>query len=101
MNMAYAGGASGGVAAAAAAAAMAQAIKASGAIVKVEPKDFLSILSRTQKPLVVVAKGGFIKAHFRYLFGYRDLVFFTKSPTPLLLSGDIDLISAKKIWIPN
>jgi hypothetical protein len=44
--------------AAAAAAAIAQAIKASGVIVRVESEDFLGILTRQREPLVVHATGG-------------------------------------------
>ena len=94
--MAY--GAAGG---AAAAAAIAQAIKASGAIVSMEPQDFMSILSKMNKPLVVMAEGGFLKKNYQYLTGYKGLVFFTKTDTPLLLPGDAELIAAKKIWIPG
>ena len=91
----------GGVAAAARAAAIAKAIKASGAIVQVEPNDFLVILSKTNKPLVVLAEGGFLKTNYQYLTGYKGLVFFAKSSTPLQLPGDIELVVAKKIWIPD
>lgn len=45
----------GAAAAAAIAAAIAQATKASGAIVRMEPRDFEAILSRSAKPLVVMA----------------------------------------------
>jgi len=57
--MAYAGGA------AARAAAIAKAIKASGAIINVEPVDFLMILSKSNKPLVVFAEGGFLKTNYQ------------------------------------
>jgi hypothetical protein len=96
--MAYAGG---GEAAAARAAAIARAIKASGSIVSVEPDDFLLIISKSNKPLVVMATGGFIKTNYQYLTSYKGLAFFTKSPVPLSLPGDIELIAANKIWIPN
>ncbi len=95
--MAYAGGS----AAAARAAAIAKAIKASGAIVQVEPDDFLMILSKADRPLVVMATGGFIKTNYQYLTGYKGLVFFTKSPAEMMLPGDIELVLAKKIWIPT
>jgi ABC-type transport system substrate-binding protein len=87
--------------AAAQAEAIAQAIKASGAIIQVDPQDFQSILSRANKPLVVMAQGGFLKKNFQYLTAYKGLIFFTKSPTLLLLPGDVELITAKKIWIPS
>ena len=94
-------GAAAGGAAAAAAAAIAQAIKASGAIVRVEPEDFLEILSKSESPLVVTAKGGFIGTNHHYLSSYKGLAFFTKSDDPLHLPSDAELIVARKIWIPG
>jgi hypothetical protein len=87
--------------AAAAAAAIAQAIKASGATVRVEPNDFISILSRANKPLVVVAKGGLVKSNYQYLTAYKGLIFFTKAENELPLPGDIEVVAAKKIWVPD
>jgi len=94
-------GAAGAAAGGAAAAAIAQAIKSSGAIVSVEPSDFLTILSKSESPLVVLAEGGVIKRKYRYLTGYKGLVFFTKSTTPLELKSGTEVIAAKKIWIPG
>ena len=96
------GGAAGGAAGAVAVhAAIAQAVKASGAIVRLESEDFRSIVSRCKTPLVVMAQGGLFKTNYQYLTGYKGLVLFTKSPTPLPLPGDMELITAKKIWIPD
>ena len=89
-----------GGAAAAADAAIAEAIKASGAIVRVEPRDFETILSRAESPLVVTAKGGFLYRKFCYLTAYKGLVFYTKSEVPIPLDG-VETIAAKKIWIPG
>ena len=69
-----AAGASAG-AAAAAAAAVANAVKASGAIVQLEPEDFLKILTRAKDPLVVMAEGGFFKTKYGYLTCYKGLDF--------------------------
>jgi len=91
----------GGGAAAARAAAIAQAIKASGAIVQVEPDDFLMILTKMDRPLVVMATGGFVKPNYQYLTAYKGLIFFTKSPAQLLLPGGAEVIASKKIWIPG
>jgi hypothetical protein len=93
-------GAAGGVAGAAAA-AIAQAIKASGAIVRVEAGDFVEILRRSDRPLVVCARGGFFSRNYQYLTGYKGLVFFTKSLTELILPGSAEVIWARKIWIPG
>ncbi len=96
--MAYAAGAS---SAAIAAAAIAQAIKASGAIVNVEPNEFTTILSRAESPAVVMAIRGFRKKRYQYMTGYKGLVFYTKSNDPLSLTSDTELIAAKRIWIPG
>jgi hypothetical protein len=95
--MAYAGGA----AAAVAAAAIAQAIKASGAIVSVEADNFMTILSKAEKPAVVVAIRGFRKKKYQYLAGYKGLVFYSKSNVPLQFPSETELIVSKKIWIPG
>lgn len=99
--MSYPGGAAGGGAAGAAAAAVAQAIKASGAIVRVAPEDFLTILGRQEEPLVISSTGGFFTRSYRYLSSYKGLAFFTKSPQPLSIPGNSEIIDAQKIWIPG
>ncbi len=87
--------------AAAAAAAIAQATKASGVIVRVEPREFLRILERPEGPLVVHATGGFFSTNNQYLTSYKGLAFFTKSETPINLPQRTELVQAKKIWIPG
>ena len=91
----------GGTAAAAAAAAIAQVIKASGVIVKVDPSNFLRILDRQTEPLVVSAPAWFLGRKFRYLTSYKGLAFFVHSTTALKLPGTCEVIQAKKIWIPG
>ena len=100
--MAGAAGAGGAAAAGAAAAAIAQAIKASGAIVKVDPENFQGILDRQpEAPLVVEAQGGFFSTKYEYLTSYKGLVFYTKSSSQLPLPSDCEIILAAKIWIPQ
>ncbi len=94
--MAYGGGA-----AAAYAAAIARAIKASGAIVSVEPDTFIKLTSRVEKPLVVTATGGIFKKNYQYLTAYKGLFFFTKAIVPLMLPGGTEVITTEKIWIPG
>lgn len=91
----------GASAGAAAAAARAQAIKASGAIVRVAPEDFLDILQRQPAPLVVQATGGFFSARYNYLSSYKGLAFFTSAPAALALPSSCEIIQAQKIWIPG
>jgi hypothetical protein len=81
-------------------AAIAQAVKASGAIVRVEPKEFMNILSRTQDPLVVYSPKKFWGSH-KYLTGYKGLIFYTKARIWFELGPDVEVVTAKTIWVPN
>jgi len=92
---------SGGAVAAAAAAAIANAIKASGVLVRVSPADFQSLLHRAKDALVVHAKGGVFSTKYTYLVSYKGLAFFTKSSEPIQLPGDAETIRAAKIWVPE
>ena len=89
------------VEAAAHAAAIANAIKASGVLVRVAPEEFLKILHRQDEPLVVQAPAGFLQRGWGYLTSYKGLAFFAKSREPLLLSGRTLLVTAKSINIPG
>ncbi|MDZ4687267.1 MAG: hypothetical protein SH850_19500 [Planctomycetaceae bacterium] len=88
-------------AAAAAAAAIAQAIKASGVIVRVEPIDFLTILQRQEEPLVIHSTSGYFSTSYNYLTSYKGLGFFATSSQELDLPVDTELIRTKTIWIPG
>ena len=88
-------------AAGAVAAMIAQAIKASGVICRVEPQDFVAIIRRVESPLVVVARGGFLSKKFQYLTSYKGLAFFTKSVEPIQFSSATEIVNANKIWIPT
>lgn len=94
-------GAAAGGAAGAAAAAIAQAIKASGAIISVEPTDFMTILQRAENPLVVCSQSKFLSITYHYLTAYKGLIFYTKAKIPLTLRLETEVITAKKIWIPS
>lgn len=88
--------------AAAAAAAIAEATKASGAIVRVGPRDFQSLLFKIEDPLIVIATAKiFAKIKYKYLMAYKGLVFFTESSEPLQFGSKVEVVSAKKIWIPS
>ncbi len=87
--------------AAAQAAAVAQAIKASGVLVRLKPADFMRLLNKQEEPLVVTARGGLFQARWQYLMPYRGLVFFAGSAEPVPLPGRAEVIEAQKIWIPG
>jgi hypothetical protein len=80
---------------------MARAIKASGVLVMVKDRDFMSILARAEEPLVVCAKGGLFSTKYQYLTSYKGLAFFTKSGNPLPLPATTELVTAARIWIPG
>jgi hypothetical protein len=94
-------GAESGAAAAANEEAIANAIKASGAIVSVEPGDFEAVLRKIEAPLVVRAQGGVFTTKYYYLTAYKGLIFHTKTETPLLLPPKAEIVNARKIWVPN
>ena len=84
------------------AAAIAQAVKASGAIVRMKPDDFLQIAYRADDPLVVMATSKlFGKTSYKYIIGYKGLAFYTKSPSQLSFGGGTEVVHAKTIWIPG
>jgi hypothetical protein len=85
---------------AAAAAAIAQAIKASGVLVRVEPAGFLKIARKSTDPLVVTATGGVFSRNYQYLMSYKGLAFYTKSDEALSLPNGAEVIVANRIWIP-
>ncbi len=87
--------------AAAAAAAIANAIKASGVVVRVAPNDFQTILRKVENPLVVYSEGGLFSTKYLYLVSYKGLAFFTKSSEPILLPTNVETIVASKIWLPQ
>ena len=85
----------------AAAAAIANAIKASGVVVRVEPEAFASILQKIERPLIVYSQGGVFSTNHQYLTSYKGLAFFTKSREQIDLPRGAEIIIAQKIWTPQ
>lgn len=81
-------------------AASAEALKASGTIVRVEPAVFVSLLARGNDPLVVVSYGGIFRKRYKYLTGYKGLAFYTESPTQLALPR-AEVVRARSIALPE
>ena len=81
--------------------AIADAIKASGAIIRMEPSEFQKILSKSESPLIVTALSGVFSKKFLYLTNYKGLHFFCKSSTPIILPSDAEIVQSKKIYIPG
>ncbi len=91
--MCAAGGAAG-------AAAIAQATRASGVLIALEPEEFQRLLERMKEPLIVTAEGGLFSTTFRYMTSYKGLAFHTKASVPLHLPRHAETVSAKRMWIP-
>jgi hypothetical protein len=88
--------------AAAAAAAIANAVKASGVLVRIEPGDFEELVARAADVLVIHQdpRGLFQRKH-RYLTHYRGFAFHAESDQPLFLPGGTEVVACKHIWIPG
>lgn len=74
--------------------------KAMGSIITVEPEQFLDILGKTEKPLVVHSPSGILTKN-KYITSYKGLVFFTKTKDQLLIPAAAEIINAKKISVPE
>ena len=93
--------ASAGLAASSAIQVATNAIKACGVLVKLEPEAFAQLLRKTERPLVVMAVGGWFSQAYRYVTPYRGLTFHCKSSTPVELPATVELIDAARISIPD
>jgi hypothetical protein len=82
-------------------AARVDALKASGVIVTLDIADWLKILERTERPLVVIGTGGMFKKHNQYLTSYRGLAFFATSKDTIVLPPRCEVVQAKSISIPS
>ena len=80
---------------------IAEATKASGTIVKVEPEVFAQLLAKAANPLIVYSEGGVISTNHQYLMSYKGLAFYTKADDPISLPASAEVIVAEKIWIPG
>jgi len=80
---------------------IANAVKASGTVVRVEPSEFAKLLDRAENPLVIYTQGGLISTNHQYLISYKGFAFYTKSDEPIDLPKNAEVIVADKIWIPG
>ncbi len=87
---------------AAAAAAIANAIKASGVLVKIEPGDFEELVRGMGSPLVIhQPPSGVFQRRHRYLTHYRGFTFHAESAEPLFLPREAEVVPCRQIWIPG
>lgn len=81
--------------------AMANAVKAVGSIIKLDPEEFQRVLSLTENPMVVIAEGGVFSKWYKYVFSLKGLTFHCKSNEEFMLPGGAQVIKARKISIPD
>ena len=80
---------------------IAEAVKASGTVVRIEPAEFEKILKKVENPLVVYAQGGVISTNHQYLVSYKGFAFYTKADEEIALPRNAEVVVADKIWIPG
>ena len=98
--MAAAGGAAAG--AGAAAAAIANAVKASGVLIRLEAAEMQKVLARMNEPsVVVVSQTGVFTKKNQYLTSWRGLAFYCKTDGELPLPSCVEVVAAKSIWMPS
>jgi GGDEF domain-containing protein len=90
-----------GAEAAAIAAMIANAVKASGTVVRIEPEEFLKILKKVDAPLLIYAEGGMISTNYQYMVSYKGFAFYCKADDPIELPKKAEVVVADKIWIPG
>jgi hypothetical protein len=78
-----------------------QAIRASGAVVQVEPRVFLQLLAKCQSTLIITAcKNSYFSKKFQYETTYQGFVFYTESAQPIELPEHAEIVIADELWTP-
>ncbi|SFH81940.1 hypothetical protein [Planctomicrobium piriforme] len=90
-----------GGAAAAGAAAVIQAIKAMGVVIQLDPDNWMDIVCREPDALVVHSTSWFFGTTQNYLTSYKGLAFYTRSTELLHLPPDVEVVEARKLWMPG
>jgi hypothetical protein len=80
---------------------IANAVKASGTVVRIQPAEFLKILKKIESPLIVYAEGGLISTNHQYLVSYKGFAFYTRANDQIELPRNTEVVVAEKIWIPG
>lgn len=81
--------------------AVANAIRASGALVHLAPEEFTALLARNKEPLVVISSFGVFETWYRYLMPYRGLVFWTDTPLSISLPPHCEVVNSQGTWVPQ
>ena len=79
---------------------LAQAVKATAGLIRIDAADFQGILNRLENPVVVVAAGGLFSKSYKYLTSYRGFILYTQSREPLHVPGRAEVLQASAMWLP-
>jgi hypothetical protein len=69
--------------------------RGTGVCVKLE--DFLTIVSKSEAPLVIVTSEGYFTKIYKYVTAYKGFVFFTESLDKLEFGTNIEVIFAQSL----
>lgn len=78
-----------------------QVIKASGAIVQIDPREFERIVRQAGDPVVVHARTGVFSKKNQYLTSYKGLIFYCVTEEALHFGSSIEVLEAKRMWMPG
>lgn len=87
--------------AAAAQAAIQNAIKASGAIVRIEENDFRKLISAMDSGLVIEKPSGGFLSTYKYSTSYKGFIFYCKAKEQIIIPGRLEKITARHMWVPQ
>jgi len=73
-----------------------RAVLGAGCVIFLEREEFIDVLKKQEKPLVVCSLKGTFRNLYTYLTSYRGLLFAHKAKSPIPLEG-YELINAEAI----
>ncbi len=68
-----------------------------GTGVRIKSEDFMTIVSKSEEPLVVETAEGFFTKIYKYATAYKGFVFFTESLNRLHFNAHTEIIQAQSI----
>lgn len=92
---------SGAAGVAAARQAIQNAIKASGAIIKIDPDDFSGLMAKMGNALVAEAPAGVFTKVWKYMTSYKGFLFYTQAKDRLSIPNRYEPIRSRKIRLPE
>lgn len=87
--------------AAAAQAAIQNAIKASGAIVRIEAEDFKNLISKMENGLVIEKLATGWVSNYKYSTSYKGFIFYCKSKEQIVVPTRLEKINTRQLWVPQ